>query len=313
MTAEATLRQRIKRMFQENLGLKVFSLAVSIGLFTVVHGAESGQRSFQVQVVAILPPASKGKVLVNKIPDKVSVKLSGSQSVINSIRSLESVQIDLTGAHEYYYFEPSLFGLPAGLDVQVTPPSLTLDWEARLERKLPVRVQLAGLANPNLELVSKPVVTPARISVSGPRSSVEQLKDLVTEPVSLSDLGPGTHRRHVPLLPLPENIAVTEGNEINVEITIDTKKEQRRLRHLEVAALGVNNEIVMRPAFVDVVVAAPQGVLDELNPEHLVPVVDLAGVNLGGGAVSVPVAVRGLAEGARVVRTEPADVLVRSK
>lgn len=312
MTAEATLRQRLKRLLQENLGLKLFSLAVAIGLFTVVHGAESGQRSFQVQVVAILPPASKGKVLVNKIPDKVSVRLSGSQSVINSIRSLESVQIDLTGAHEYYYFEPSLFGLPAGIDVQVTPPSLTLDWQARLERKLPVRVQLSGLMSPGLELDGSPSVTPSRVTVSGPRLSVEQLKDLVTEPVSLADLGPGTHRRHVPLLPLPENIAVAEGNEIDVELSIDTKKEHRRLRHLEVAALGVNGEVVMRPAFVDVLVAAPQAELDELNPEHLVPVVELAGVDLAAGAV-VPVAVRGLPEEARVVRTEPADVLVRPK
>jgi len=312
VTAEATLRQRLKRLLQENLGLKLFSLAVAIGLFTVVHGAESGQRSFQVQVVAILPPASKGKVLVNKIPDKVSVRLSGSQSVINSIRSLESVQIDLTGAHEYYYFEPSLFGLPAGIDVQVTPPSLTLDWQARLERKLPVRVQLSGLMSPGLELDGSPSVTPSRVTVSGPRLSVEQLKDLVTEPVSLADLGPGTHRRHVPLLPLPENIAVAEGNEIDVELSIDTKKEHRRLRHLEVAALGVNGEVVMRPAFVDVLVAAPQAELDELNPEHLVPVVELAGVDLAAGAV-VPVAVRGLPEEARVVRTEPADVLVRPK
>jgi YbbR domain-containing protein len=313
VTAEATWRQRLKRAVQENLGLKLFSLVVSIGLFTVVHGAESGQRAFQVQVIAILPPASKGKVLVGKIPDKVNVKLSGSQSVINSIRSLESVQIDLTAANSYYYFDPSIFGLPAGIDVQVTPASLTLDWEARLERKLPVRVQLSGLTNPSFELAAKPVVTPASVTVSGPRSSVQQLHDLVTEPVSVAELGPGLHRRRVPLLPLPESINVLEAGEITVEINIDTKKEHRRLRHLEVAALGVNTPVTMRPTHVDVLVAAPQNVFEELNPEHLVPVVDLAGVELGAGAVSVPVAVRGLPEGARVVRIEPAEVLVRLK
>jgi YbbR domain-containing protein len=313
VTAEATLRQRLKRVVQENIGLKLFSLAVAIGLFTVVHGAESGQRAFQVQVVAILPPASKGKVLVGKIPDKVNVKLSGSQSVINSIRSLESVQIDLTPADNYYYFDPSLFGLPAGIDVQVTPQSLTLDWEARLERQLPVRVQTVGAPNPNLELAAKPVATPARLTVSGPRSSVGKLHDLATEPVSLAELGPGIHRRRVPLLAVPENTSVLEGSEITVEINIDTKKESRRLRHLEVAALGISSVLNMRPTHVDVLVAAPQGVLDELNPEHLVPVVDLAGIELSAGPVSVPVAVRGLPEGARVVRSEPAEVLVRIK
>ncbi len=313
MTAEATLRQRLRRAVQHNFGLKLFSLAVSIGLFTVVHGAESGQRSFQVQVVAILPPASKGKVLVGKIPDKVNVKLSGSQSIVNSVRSLESVQIDLTAANNYYYFEPSLFGLPAGIDVQVTPQSLTLEWEPRMERTLPVRLQLNALTNPNLELASKPVVTPARATVSGPRSSVQRLGDLVTEPLSLADLGPGTHRRRVPLLALPENVSVNEGAEINVEVTIETKKEQRRLRHLEIAALGTNALVTMRPTHVDVLLAAPQNMLEELNPEHLVPVADLAGMDLTAGTVSVPVSIRGLPEGARIVRTEPSEVLVRAK
>jgi hypothetical protein len=305
VTAEATLRQRLRRAFSENLGLKLFSLAVSIGLFTVVHGAESGQRSFQVQVVAILPPVSRGEVLVGKIPDKVNVTLSGSQSVINSVRSLETVQIDLTDAKKYYSFEPSLFGLPAGIDVQVTPPNLNLEWEQRLEHKLPVRAQLSGLTNPDLEISSKPQVTPARVTVSGPRSTVEQLRDLVTEPISVSELGPGSHRRRVPLLALPESITVLEGREVTVEFTIDTRKEQRRLRRLEVAAI--------RPDHVDLILAAPERDLGEIDPDHLVPVVELADIELATGVVSVPVKVRGLPEGVRMLRAEPAEVLVRLK
>lgn len=312
MTAEATLRQRLRRAFSENLRLKLFSLAVSIGLFTVVHGAESGQRSFQVQVVTLLPPPSKGKVLVGRVPDKVNVRLSGSQSVINSVRSLDAVQIDLTDASNYYYFDPALFGLPAGIDVQVTPASLTLEWEARLERKLPVRVQLSGLSNPNLEVTGKPVVTPARVSVSGPRSAVEPLHELATEPISVSDLGAGIHRRRVRLLPLPESITVQDGAEISVELTIDTRKEQRRLRRMEVAALGGSGAVTLRPSHVDVFVAAPERTLDELDPDHVVPVVELADVPLNNaGTVSVPVKLRGLPEGARVLRIEPEEVLVR--
>jgi YbbR domain-containing protein len=313
MTAEATLRQRLKRVIAENLWLKLFSLAVSIALFTVVHGAESGQRSFQVPVVAILPPPSSGQVLVSKIPEKVNVKLSGSQSVLSSVRSLEAVQIDLTDASNYYYFEPNLFGLPAGIDVQVNPSTLTLDWEPRLERKLPVRAQLTGFTDPELELVGKGTVTPTRLTVSGPRSSIEQLKDLVTEPISVAELGPGTHRRRVPLLPLPESITVAEETEITVELTIETRKEQKRLRRLEVAAVGVPDAVILRPDHVDVLVAAPERTLDALDPEHIVPVVELSGAKFTGGAVSVPVTVRGLPDGVRVVRTDPPEVLVRSK
>lgn len=313
MTAEATLRQRLRRAFTQNLGLKLFSLGVSVALFTVVHGSETGQRSFQVPVVAILPPPSSGKVLVGSIPDKVNVKLSGSQSVLNSIRSLEAVQIDLTDASNYYYFEPSLFGLPAGIEAQVTPSTLTLDWESRLERRLAVRAQLSGFNDPDLEIVGEPVVTPSELMVSGPRSTVERLQDLATEPISVAGLGPGTHRRRVPLLPLPESITVSDPGEVTVEFTIETRKEQRRLRRLNVMPLGVSGAVIMRPEHVDVIVAAPERTLRDLDPEHVVPVVDLSNVDLASGAVSVPVQVRGLPEGMRIVRTEPSEVLVRHK
>jgi YbbR domain-containing protein len=313
MSAEASLRQRLRRAFTENLGLKLFSIAVSIGLFTAVHGAASGQRSFQVPVVAILPPAAKGKVLVGKLPDKVTVKLSGSPSVINAVRSLDAVQIDLSAAPEFYTIDPAVFGLPAGLDVEVTPASLTLDWESRLERKLPVHVQFSGNNGPN-ELVGSPVVTPARLTVSGPRSGVEQLQELTTEPVSLSELAPGPHRRRVRLLPLPDNVSLLESPEITIELTVDTRKEHRRLRRLEVAVLGASSAVSVRPDHVDVIVAAPQRTLDELDPEHVVPVVELdGGVSPGAGAISLPISVRGLPDGARLLRAEPSEVLVRAR
>jgi len=53
--------------------------------------------------------------------------------------------------------------------------------------------------------------------------------------------------------------------------------------------------------------------LNDLDPEHLVPVVDVTGLVLTKGAVSAPVKVRGLSDGIRVVRIEPSEVLVRER
>ncbi|MDB4986738.1 MAG: hypothetical protein JWN04_1916, partial [Myxococcaceae bacterium] len=274
MTAEATLVQRAKRVLMENLGLKLFSLVVSIALFTVVHGSEAGQRSLYVPLVAMLPPDSAGKILVGDLPDKVKITLSGSRSVVNSINSVESVQIDLTAAPRYYTFEPSLFGLPAGIDVQALPATLSLDWEPRQERKLPVRVQLAGAPDPALELVGKTTVTPARLLVKGPRSSVEAMNELPTDLLPIATLAAGTHRLRVPLLSMPSQVACVGATEVSVELTLQAKSEQRRIKHLTVAALGINGPATIRPQHIDVIVAAPQRTLDELDPEHLVPIVD---------------------------------------
>lgn len=311
MTAEATLGQRVKRVVMENLGLKLFSLLVSIALFTVVHGSEAGQRSLWVPVVASLPPEAAGKVLVGELPDRVKITLSGSRSVVNSINTVEPVQIDLTPAPRYYTFEPTLFGLPAGIDVQVEPSSLALDWEARLERKLQVRLQTTNAPDPTLELAGKPLVSPSRLLVKGPRSTVEALRELPTEPLSLAGLAAGTHRIRVPLLGLPRNVAMVGGAEVMVEITLEPRREQRRLRRLTVAALGASGPATIRPQHVDVIVAAPERYLDELDPEHVVPIVELPDGAPEGQAVSLQVTLRGLDENVRLVRVEPSEVLVR--
>jgi YbbR domain-containing protein len=313
MSADATLGQRLRRMLLENIGLKLFSLMVSIGLFTIVHGSDARQRSLYVPVEAVLPSEGSGKVLVSELPDKVKVTLSGSRSVINSIERVDAVQIDLTEAKPYYYFEPEAFGLPAGIDVDVTPAKLNLSWEARAEQKVSVQPQLSGTPDPALELIGKVLATPSRLTVRGPRSKVQALRALPTEPISLADLGPGTHRRRATLLPLPKHVTVHEGNEIVVEFTLEPRKEQRRLRKLAVAALGVNAPVVVRPQHVDVLVSAPERTLAELDPEHVVPVVELTGVALDSGPVGVPVKLRGIDDSIRVVRIEPSEVLVKAK
>jgi YbbR domain-containing protein len=302
---------RVQRVVLQNIGLKTFSLLVAIALFTVVHGSEAGQRSLHVPVVALLPPESSGKVLVGEIPDKVKLTLSGSRSVLNSIDSVDPVQIDLTDGRRYFYFEPGTFGLPAGINVQVTPAALTLEWETRLERKLAVRPQVSGAPNAALELADKPVATPAKVTVSGPRSVVEAMTEVLTEPVSLAELPEGAHRRRVPLLTLPKHVTASQTSEINVDFTLEAKRAQRRLRRLPITAVGVAGPVSVRPLNVDVVVAAPERTLEELDPEHVVPVVELAGINLSSGVVSVPVKLRGLNESVRVLRIEPSEALVR--
>lgn len=311
MTAEATLSQRLRRMVMENLWLKLFSLMVAIALFTVVHGSEAGQRSLYVPVVALLPPETSGKVLLGELPDKVKVTLRGSRSVVNSINAVDAVQIDLTSAPRYFAFDPGALGLPAGIDVQVTPATLSLDWEPRQERKLPVRVQLAGVVDPALELIGKPVVTPSRALVRGPRSSVEAVTELPTEPVVLNDFGPGTHRLRIPLLALPRQVSVVGAPEVTVELAIEPRREQRRLRRLTVAALGVDGPVTIRPAHVDVIVAAGEKTLAELDSEHVVPVVEVPRDMPDASVLSLPIALRGIDEDVRVVRVEPAEVLVR--
>lgn len=312
MSAEPKLTQRLRRLFLQNVWLKLFSLLVSIGLFAGVHGNEVGQRTVDVPVVAMLPPESTGKVLVGEIPNSVKVTLSGSRSVLNSLKR-DAVQVDLREAPSYYTFEAQAFGLPTGIAVEVDPPALRLRWEARAERKVTVRPHFTGNVDAAYELSGKVGITPSRLTVRGPRSKVDALAELPTEAISLSDLGLGSHRRHVSIAPLPKHVTTADSIDVVVEFAIEARKEQRRLRKLPVAVLGSTTAVVVRPQNVDVIVSGPERALSELDPEHVVPAIELDGLAPGAGAMPVAVTVRGLDESLRVVRVDPPEVLVRAK
>jgi YbbR domain-containing protein len=299
-------------MLLENVGLKLFSLAVSIGLFTIVHGSETGQRSLFVPVVAVLPNEASGKVLVGDMPDTVKVTLSGSQSVLNSIDRVDAVQVDVSDAPRYYRFTPQAFRLPAGIEVEVNPPVLSLDWEPRTEQKVNIRAHFSGVLDPALELTDGVTVTPKAIVVRGPRSKVDALREAPTEAIALGELATGLHRKRVALLPLPKHVVSKEATEVVVEFRVEARKEQRRLRRLAVAVLGVEEPVQVRPQHVDVVIAAPERTLAELDPDHVVPLVDLTNKSVGAGGISVPVSVRGVDTAVRVLRIEPSEVLVRA-
>jgi YbbR domain-containing protein len=224
------------------------------------------------------------------------------------------VQVDVSEAPQYYRFEPQAFRLPAGIEVEVTPSVLVLDWEPRAEQKVNVRAHFSGMLDPALELAEGGVtVNPKTILVRGPRSKVEALREAPTEAIALGELGPGSHRKRVALLPLPKHVVAKEATEVVVEVKVEARKEQRRLRKLPVAVLGVNVPVQVRPQHVDVIIAAPESTLAELDPDHVVPVVDLSETTVGTGAVSVPVVLRGVDSTVRVLRIEPSEVLVRGK
>jgi YbbR domain-containing protein len=297
----------------QNLGLKLFSLRVSVLLFAAVHGSEVGQRSLDVPVVAVLPPESSGKILVGDIPDNVKVTLSGSRSVLNSINRVDAVQVDIHDAPTTYAFEAQAFGLPTGIAVEVNPPVLRLRWEERAERKVSVRANFTGNLDPAFELSTIVGVTPAHVNVRGPRSKIDALGEVQTEPLSLASLSLGSHRRHVSLVQLPKYVTSPDAIDVVVEFAIEARKEQRRLRKLPVAVLGISTPVQVRPQNVDVIVSAPERTLSELDPEHVVPVIDLSEITPGAGAQPVTVKLRGIDESVRVIRIEPAEVLVRAK
>ncbi|RLB47173.1 MAG: hypothetical protein DRJ42_25995 [Deltaproteobacteria bacterium] len=303
---------RFREAFTENVGLKLFALAASIILFSLVHGAEDAQRSVFVDIVAILPAADSDRILVSELPDRVRVSLRGSRSLLNSIRreELDAIQVDLTDTDlSYYYIEPESFELPVGVEiVQLAPASIPLHYAERAEREIPVEAVINGEPGDGLSL-SEPVVEPAQVLINGPKPEIDARQFIRTEALNIRGLGAGNYERIVRLDPAPAHASYPNGGSVTVRFQVVPERDERTLAGLEIVPVGPAARV--RPTTIDVVVRGAPELIAGIDPDRLVPWVDSASEELSlGGTRPLIVELRGLPSDVEVVSIEPTEVLV---
>lgn len=308
--------RKFTRSVRNDLALKVVSIVVAIFLFAIVRGAQDAQRTFFVELTPLLPPEQSGQVLVSQVPQEVRVTVKGSESVLRTIQrdGIPAVHVDLrTTTGRYFYFDPSLFDLPPGVSViQVFPASLRLTYAKRFEKRVPVEARLMGESRKGLSVFTPLRLDPGHVRIRGPETRVNTIDVVHTEPIDIASLEVGTHRLDVPLEPLPEFVSYLDDTTTSVEIEIVPEVRERRLRRLSVAIVGASARV--RPAKVNVILRGQPQALDAIEFEDIIPYVDVSGVSLAkGGAQAVPVKVRGVPLGVRVLAVEPPDVLVSPK
>jgi len=285
----------LMRALTEHIGLKLVALVASVGLFVIVRGTEDAQISISVDVVALLPPPSTERMLVSEIPDEIRVTLRGSRSVLNAVRrdGMQPIQMDLRDANaHFYYFEQEELELPAGASiVQIAPAAVPLTWVDRAERRVRVDPVFEGeVAEGNLLVGS--VVDPSSVQIRGAASEVRRIEVVRTQPVDLTELGPGRHQRRVPLTALPDHVTYVDTVSVVVTVTVEEEEGSRNFEDLEVS----------------VRLRGPRARIDDLHPRRVVPFVDVSALDPDRGAQPLAVQIRGLPDG--IVGTpDPAEVL----
>ena len=186
--------------------------------------------------------------------------LRGSRSVLNAVRrdGMQPIQMDLRDANaHFYYFEQEELELPAGASiVQIAPAAVPLTWVDRAERRVRVDPVFEGeVAEGNLLVGS--VVDPSSVQIRGAASEVRRIEVVRTQPVDLTELGPGRHQRRVPLTALPDHVTYVDTVSVVVTVTVEEEEGSRNFEDLEVSVMG-GESVALRPARVDVRLRGPQ-------------------------------------------------------
>jgi YbbR domain-containing protein len=209
-----------------NFRYKLLALVAAFGLWGVAHSTSSVERGFDIPVVPANVP--EDLVITGQSTDAVNVRVRGTNAALRrlSVAELE-YPVDLAGARPgdtEREVELAAMNLPRGAQiVSRSPASLEFTLERKSTRAVKVRPDLDGEPAPGFA-IGEVVVQPPRVRISGARSEVLRLSEVLTETIDLTGANAPLERT-VRALPGGLHVWLDGAEEVSVRIEIVPQPE----------------------------------------------------------------------------------------
>lgn len=306
--ARLPLLARIAQALERDMGLRLISLALAVGLWIFVNAGERGSvEPFRVPIsYRDLPP---GFVLMNPHPDFVTIRVSGPRTLLSIIDPTHlTLRLDLTGVgigQASFKIGPESFAVPRHTEVtSVLPSQIVLEVDKYVTRDLPVHLALSGTPGEGYK-ISSVEVAPATVTVRGPSRDVARIDQVDTEALSVAGLT-SDFSREVNLM-APASEVRLESDEVTAKVALAPVVAEREFHDVPISVRDTDLKFRMDPRHVNLALSGPLLTLEKIDLKASV-YVEAAG--LAPGAYSIPVQIN-LPDGVALVRQTPAKVRLR--
>jgi len=173
----------------DNLGLKALSLVLAGFLWLVLLSEQKVELT--VSLPLELKSVPRNLFLVNDVPSAVRVRLRGPKTLIQTLApgevALDEPTRGLVEGENLLTLTPDAVSVPRGIEVvAVEPRRVRVVLEGSAEREIEVFARLDGVPASGFA-VQHVAVTPARVWVAGPKSTVARLRRLPTTAIRLDE------------------------------------------------------------------------------------------------------------------------------
>ncbi len=308
------MKRFIHEYLLENWSLKATAILLALILWLFVRGEPGIERVVTVPLEVQVP---RHMEITNDRMTSVEVTMRGAAfSSMWLSQPLPTCIIDLQGAKEGEHvitLTPDNVKIPRGSGIevlQVNPVRVELHLEHTISKEVPVVVPVSGELLPNFEVYSK-LVKPAALILTGPRSKVESVREVTTEPVSISGRKQ-SGRFYVGLNIKGKSLRASLGSPVQVDIQVGPRRELHTIGKVPVS---VDAEIyTTTPGQVAVQVLAPAEIGNDLSSTDFQ--VSLSTQKLDEiklpARITPEVTLLRPADGAIVIKgVQPSEVLVR--
>jgi len=302
----------LRELVVRNGALKAISLLLAFALWFSINVTEGGaERTFELEVRQ--PRVPDGLLLTNVPAMPIAVRVRGPGTLLDNVDvRRRRIALDLSA------FGPGKAVIDLNRDmirdelpprvkvVKFTPAKLELRLERKVRRTIPVRLDLAG--TPALGYtVAETRVAPDVVDVTGPASKVDDLRDIVTEPLDLHG-ATATVERTVSLV-APADLVVPRPDRVAAVVTLEELTMTREFDRVEIRLVNVAGfEARVRPATIELVLRGPQRLLQHLKLEPGAVYVDAETLEAGSHQVVPRV---DLPAGVEVARRRPEQVTLQ--
>jgi YbbR domain-containing protein len=182
------MRDFLHRYVLHNLGLKLISLALAVGLWLAV--ARDPVAEVAVDVAIEFRNIPLNLEISSEVIPKAQIRLRGPERVVHRLQPSDVyAEIELSGlrpGEHTFDLTAKQIHEPSELEVvQVVPSQFQLTFDTRLTRQVPVEPRVAGTFSPGYVL-ERVEVDPPNITISGPKNHVEAVESAITDSVDVS-------------------------------------------------------------------------------------------------------------------------------
>lgn len=179
----------LRRLATENLGAKLLSVAIASLLWVAVVGEQDLATAIDVPVEYRNFP--KAFEVSSGMVNRVNLLVRGPAGKMTDAYLKDvAVIVDLEGVTRpgdwTFNLDETAVHVPSGLELErAIPTQVRMRFEERFARDVPVRIRYEGNPMPGYR-IARQELSPEYLRVIGPRSRVEALESIDTDPIDLN-------------------------------------------------------------------------------------------------------------------------------
>ncbi len=270
---------KVSHVIFNNLPLKLVSFALAFILWVLVLGGKRSIIEFK-DVPLQFKNLSPAMSLIGDTVDAVNVRLRASDTILNTLSTGQiDISLDLSNVTYGEQYIPLTFDkirVPFGAEViKVTPPTIRLLVERKLEKEIPIVPNFGGSPAPGFKLI-RFSLNPSRVTVTGAESEVQEVGEATTDLIPLEGRKQG-FSGVVNIAVAHPNVSIIGQRTTQVSVEIGEANAEMTLSDIPISFSSQTYLAIAEPSTLSVTIKAPTEILQQIKAEQI-----RATVNVGG-------------------------------